>query len=158
MASTEAIVTSILSHRQTIQQRVFWAQLIVGIVLIALGYYMGKDHMLLILLGNRAQGQIVEYKQEYIQRSRANGTYTLTFMPIVEYHLGEKAVRFEDWKGSSIAAGLNTTVTVLYLHAHPASAMIDRPVWNWMPWAPICTVGLLFLLAGFKGAVDAAKA
>ena len=158
MASTEEIVTSILSHRKTIQQRVFWAQLIVGIVLIALGCYMGKDHMLLILLGNRAQGQIVEYKQEYIQRSRANATYTLTLVPIVEYHLGEKAVRFEDWKGSSIAAGLNITVTVLYLPTHPASAMIDRPVWNWMPWAPICTVGLLFLLVGFKGAIDAAKA
>lgn len=159
MVSTEKIVTNILNHRQTILRHAFWAQLIVGIVLIALGYYMGKDHILLILFGNRARGQIVEYKQQHIQRSRANSIdYTLAFMPIVEYHVGEKTVRFEDWKGSSIASGLNTTVAVLYLPAHPSRAMIDRPVWNWMPWAPICAVGLLLLLAGFKGAADAAKA
>src|SRR5215469_11028267 len=158
MASTEKRVTDILSHRQTIMRHMFWAQLMVGIVLIALGYYMGSDHMLLILFGDRAQGRIVEYRQEYIQRSRANGTdYRLAFMPVVEYHVGGQTVRFQDWKGSSVAAGLNTTVSVLYLPALPSRAMIDRPVWNWMPWAPICTVGLLLLLAGFKGAVDAAK-
>jgi hypothetical protein len=29
--------------------------------------------------------------------------------------------------------------------------MIDRPVWNWIPWAPTFAVGLFLALVGLKG-------
>jgi hypothetical protein len=29
--------------------------------------------------------------------------------------------------------------------------MIDRPVWNWIPWAPTFAVGFLLLLSAING-------
>jgi hypothetical protein len=43
-------------------------------------------------------------------------------------------------------------VIVLYDPTNPSVAMIDRPVWNWIPWAPTFAVGLFLALAAIKGA------
>ncbi len=48
------------------------------------------------------------------------------------------------------AAVLNVRVTVLYDSANPTSAMIDRPVMNWIPWAPTFAVGLFLILVAIK--------
>ena len=40
---------------------------------------------------------------------------------------------------------------VLYDPANPAVAMIDRPVWNWIPRAPTFAVGLFMVLAAING-------
>jgi hypothetical protein len=45
----------------------------------------------------------------------------------------------------------NVRVTVLYDPENPSLAMIDQPVWNWIPWAPTSGVGLILLLVGTKG-------
>jgi hypothetical protein len=42
-------------------------------------------------------------------------------------------------------------VTVLYDRAGPTDAMIDRPIWNWMPWASIGAVGLFLALLAVRG-------
>jgi hypothetical protein len=78
-------------------------------------------------------------------------TPALAFMPIVEFQAGDRIVRFEDWKGSSLAGSLRDRVTVLYDPARPSVAMIDRPAWNWLPWAPIAAVGLFLTLVAIKG-------
>ena len=46
---------------------------------------------------------------------------------------------------------LRNRVTVLYDPAHPSDAMIDRPIWNWLPWAPIGAVGLFLILVAMRG-------
>ena len=61
--------------------------------------------------------------------------YFTAFMPIVEFKLGDRTIRFKDWMGSSVAAGLNNPVPVIYDSSEPSVAMIDRHVWNWIPWA-----------------------
>ena len=72
-------------------------------------------------------------------------------MPVVEYRaMGDKRIRFEDWLGKSSTGMLNESVPVLYETTDPSVAMIDRPVWNWMPWAPIIAVGLFLVFDGIR--------
>src|SRR6266566_3817438 len=73
------------------------------------------------------------------------------YMPIVEFHTNDRFVHFQDWLGNSIAGSKNVPAIVLYDPANPAVAMIDRPVWNWIPWAPIFAVGLLLVLSAMNG-------
>jgi len=40
---------------------------------------------------------------------------------------------------------------VLYDPEKPSLAMIDRPVWNWIPWAPTLGVGLFLVFVGIRG-------
>ena len=72
-------------------------------------------------------------------------------MPLVEFQAGGHVVRFEDWKGSSSTGALHAPVTVLYDPAAPSLAMIDRPVWNWIPWALTFLLGLFLALVAIKG-------
>ena len=81
---------------------------------------------------------------------------TTGYMPVVEYRaFADNAVRFEDWLGSSTPGKrnhLNQVVQVLYDPADPSVAMIDRPIWNWIPWAPIIIVGVLLIISGIRRA------
>ena len=73
-------------------------------------------------------------------------------MPIVEFHTSDRFVQFEDWLGSNSTGALYNPVIILYDPANPSLAMIDRPVWNWLPWAPIFALGLFLVLVAIKGA------
>jgi hypothetical protein len=73
-------------------------------------------------------------------------------MPVVEFHTNDRFVQFQDWLGTNVAGNKNVPVMVLYDPANPTEAMIDRPVWNWIPWAPIAVLGLFLLLVSIKGA------
>jgi len=125
---------------------------VAGLFLLCLGYYIGKDHFHLIRDGVRAQGMIVGYKQEYFPGSiTAASTSSFTaFMPIVKFQAGEQDVEFKDWMGTD-AAVKNVRVMVLYDPENPSVAMIDRPVWNWIPWAPTLGAGLFLLFVGVRG-------
>jgi hypothetical protein len=70
-------------------------------------------------------------------------------MPIVKFQAGGQDVEFKDWMGTN-AAVLNVRVTVLYDAEKPSLAMIDRPVWNWIPWAPTLGMGLFLILVGVR--------
>ena len=71
-------------------------------------------------------------------------------LPIVKFRAGDEVVQFKDWMGAK-AEVLNVRVRVLYDPANPYVAMIDRPVWNWIPWAPTFGVGLFLVLVAIKG-------
>src|ERR1700756_9504 len=43
------------------------AEVVTGVFLLCLGYFIGKDHLHLIRNGARTQGTIVGYKQEYFR-------------------------------------------------------------------------------------------
>ena len=120
------------------------AQIAAGLFLMALGYHMGKDHYRLIRQGARAAGTIVAYKQEPMPDGRGGYRRPIS-LPIVRFQAGDRAVEFKDWL-SSPAEVLNARVPVLYDPADPRAAMIDRPVWNWIPWAPVLGVGVFLLL------------
>ena len=127
------------------------AQAVTGLFLMLLGYYIGREHFHLIREGVRAPGTIVGYKQQYFpgDYSRASSGGSTAFMPLVKFQAGDRVIQFKDWVGTN-AAVLNVRVTVLYDPANPSLAMIDRPVMNWIPWAPTFAVGLFLVLVAIK--------
>lgn len=127
------------------------AQAVTGLFLMALGYYIGREHFHLIREGVRAPGTIVGYKEEYFRGdySRGSSSGSTAFMPVVKFQAGDRTIQFKDWVGTN-AAVLNVRVTVLYDPANPSSAMIDRPVMNWIPWAPTFAVGVFLGLVAIK--------
>jgi hypothetical protein len=151
MASVEELVARLTSNREKILRYAWIPQLFLGIVLLGLGYFMGHTHFHLIREGMRAPGRITGYKQERFRSS--SGFYSTGYMPIVEFHINDRLVQFQDWMGSNSASALYNPVIVLYDSANPSTAMIDRPAWNWFPWAPIFFVGLFLVLVAIKGAL-----
>jgi len=148
----EELVASLLNNKDKILRYAFIAQAIAALIFLALGYYMGKDHFHLIREGVRTQGRVVGYKQKNFRDTEGNRSYGDTaFMPLVEFQAGGHVVRFQDWKGSSSTGVLGGPVTVLYDPSVPSVAMIDRPVWNWIPWAPTFLAGMFLALVSIKG-------
>ena len=142
-------VAWMLTHRAAILRHAYVAQLAVGLFLLLFGYAIGKEHLHLIRGGARTAGTIVDYKEEH-WATRAGKTRSLiAFMPIVEFPLGDRVIQFKDWKGSNVAVR-NVPVTVLYDPANPSVAMIDRPLWNWIPWGPTMAVGFFLILVGAR--------
>jgi hypothetical protein len=150
MASADQFVARVLSNREKILRYAWILQLFAGLVLLGVAYLMGHSHFHLIREGVRAQGIIVGYKQQNFRRS-SDSFSTTGYMPIVEFRANDRFVQFQDWLGSSIAGSTNVPVIVLYDPANPTLAMIDRPAWNWLPWAPILAVGLFLVLVAING-------
>ena len=113
---------------------------------------MGHVHFYLLRNGVRGPGRIVAYKQESFRNSSGSSSTSTSYMPVVEFHTNDRFVQFQDWLGTNVAGNKNVPVMVLYDPANPTEAMIDRPVWNWIPWAPIAVLGLFLLLVSIKGA------
>jgi hypothetical protein len=152
LASVEQLVGLLTGNREKILRYAWIPQLFAGLVFLGLGYFMGHAHFHLIREGARAPGRIVGYKQESFKSSSGNTSSTSTgYMPIVEFHTNERFIQFQDWLGTNITGNANVPVIVLYDPANPSLAMIDRPAWNWLPWAPILALGLFLVLVAIKG-------
>jgi hypothetical protein len=128
------------------------ARVVAGVVLLILAWFTGATRVTLIAGGERATGQIVGYEQARINsRGAANTTRSsTTFLPVVEFSAAGQTVRFTDWLGSPSRGGIRDSVRVLYDPAQPSVAVIDRPVGNWLPWAPFAATGGLLLLASLR--------
>ena len=126
-------------------------QLLAGLLLLALSHYLGHTHLHLIREGLRAPGRIIGYKQQNFRSSSSESFSTTGYMPIVEFQANDRSIHFQDWLGTSIAGSKNVPVIVLYDPANPSLAIIDRPVWNWLPWAPIFALGLFLVLTAING-------
>jgi Protein of unknown function (DUF3592) len=148
---TRELVTRLVGNREKILRYAWIPQILTGIVLLGLAHFMGHSHFELIRHGVRALGRIVSYKQENFRRS--SGSFSTGYMPVVEFHTNDRFVQFRDWLGTSIAGSTNVSVIVLYDPANPSMAMIDRPIGNWLPWAPIFAVGFFLVLVAIKGAL-----
>jgi uncharacterized protein DUF3592 len=140
--------TKLLNNRTTFFRYMRFVQAFLGLLLVAFSSYIGKDHFHLMRAGDRAQGEIIGYKQKEFERS--SGPSSSALMPIVEYRAGDRVVHFQDWFGTQ-AGVLHVRVTVLYDPANPSDAMIDRPVMNWIPWAPAFAVGAFLLIVAVFG-------
>jgi hypothetical protein len=140
------LVKWIIGNRAKVLRYTYFLQVCVGLFLMLFGYYTGKAHFLLIREGVRTTGTIVDYKEEHFRDESINSA----FMPIVEFKARDRVIRFKDWVGTSSAGELNHTVTILYDKGDPSTAMIDRRLWNWFPWAPIFALGLFLTLVGIK--------
>jgi hypothetical protein len=153
-------VAWMLANRSTVFRYIRVLQLITGLILLALGYHMGNKPFHLIRTGERTHGRIVAYQARTFTSAGAgnrSSSTTTGYMPIVEFRTNDSSVRFEDWLGSPRQAALNSAVPVLYDRATPTVAMIDRPVGNWLPWAPVFALGLFLLLVGIKNLLTSAQ-
>ena len=140
-----------ISNKEKVLRYTRVVQAVVGLFLLLLGYCIGREHFHVIREGVRTQGTTIGYKQENLGRnySRTADSDTIALLPIVKFQAGDQVVQFKDWMDSGMRL-LNVRVTVLYDPANPSSAMIDRPVWNWIPWAPTFAVGLFLFLVAAK--------
>jgi hypothetical protein len=152
MSSVQQVVAWMLNNKEQVFRFMRVLQLLAALFLLGLGYFIGHEHFHLIRAGVRTQGVIVGYKEQSFQSYNQGRSHSSTaFMPIVEFRSGERVIRFKDWMGTQSASGRGTAVTVLYNPADPVSAMIDRPVMNWIPWAPIFAVGFFLVLVAANG-------
>ena len=148
--TVQGLVARAIANKAQILRYMYIPQALAGAFLLIAAYYMGHEHFHLIRQGVRTSGRVVDFKQENFQDTSMTRS-TLVFMPIVEFQSGEAVVRFKDWRGTSSASTLHDRVPVLFDRARPSEAMIDRPVWNWLPWAPIAAVGVFLTLVAVKG-------
>jgi hypothetical protein len=154
MVSREELVARLTRAAPNFLRYIFIFQAIAGLFLIGLAYFMGAAHFQLIRAGIRAPGKIVGYQQQYFKSSSGSTSSTTTgYMPIVEFQAGDRFIQFQDWLGTSVGGSTNVPVIVLYDPVNPSVAMIDRPVWNWIPWAPTFAVGLFLVLVAVRSAL-----
>lgn len=145
---------AVLTNREIEMLRWIWIiQALTGFLLLALAWHTGKTHSPLVTTGERTQGKLVGYEEARFGTRGPGGVFHVnrSFMPVVEFQAGNRVVRFTDWRGSSSAGGINDSVTVLYDAANPSVAMIDRRVWNWIPWGPFFAVGSFLVIVAIKG-------
>lgn len=152
-APSDNIAAWVARKGARILRRLWILQALTGLLFLALAYHMGRSHLTLVLSGASAQGRIVGYEEKRLSfRTDSGGYRTRTaFMPVVEFPRDGAVARFTDWKGSAIADGLHDRVGVLYDPENPASAMIDRSLWNWLPWAPCAALGGFLLVVAARG-------
>jgi hypothetical protein len=149
MINVEELIDRVLKNKEAIFRYIVVVQAMTGVFLLFMAYFMGHVHFHLIRTGNRTIGKIIDYKETHIASGPSRQS-TITFLPIVEFTAKGGSVRFTDWLGSSSAAGRGDRVTVLYDPEDPSVAMIDRPVMNWIPWAPIGAAGFFLCLAALR--------
>lgn len=126
-------------------------QIAVGIFLLAFGYWIGHDHCRLVFWGVKVQGKLVAYQEQHFSHNSAGTSYSDTAsMPVVEFRAQGQTIRFRDWVGSNFRTPMGGFVQILYDPQYPNNAMIDRPIMNWIPWAPMMVVGTLLTISGFR--------
>ena len=157
MASIEEVVDLLKRNRPKMLRYMAAVQLLTGLFLLFMAYYMGHTHLHLILAGGSAPGRVVGYEQhDFISSTGNSRSYTTGFLPVVEFNANGRSVRFTDWLGANSTGRLPDRVTVLYDVSMPSIAMIDRPLMNWIPWAPVAAVGGFLCVVGLKGLLKSA--
>jgi hypothetical protein len=140
------------THQSSVRRILALVQLLLGICLIAFGYRTTRDHFYLVREGTRTQGTIVGHVAVRIRHWTGN-TYDTAYMPIVQFKAGDQVIHFQDWLGSNSTANLNSRVNVLYSPENPSEAIIDRPIMNWLPWAPCLLVGVFLVLVSVRSSM-----
>jgi hypothetical protein len=127
----------------------------VGLCIMFVAYQIGHKHICLLQDGVRTQGRIAEYKDEVFITTVTNFSNTSTrqgmiSLPIVEFRIEDRVIRFKDWIGRESRYVATGIVPVIYSSGDPSIAMVDRPILNWMPWAPVFIAGLFLALVSVK--------
>ncbi len=113
-----------------------------GCGLIALSWHLASQQSRMNASGLRAPGHVVS-----LQSERSSGDDTV-YYPIVSFDVAGTPLQFKSRVGSNPPSHqVGETVTVLYLASNPpATAMIDRGRWNWLPVALTGLSGTLFVI------------
>ncbi len=128
-----------------------WAQIGTGMLLVGLAHHTGKVQFALRREGVSTSGRIVRFEYGTEPTGSRPGRALSMFFPIVEFEVDGRRVRFRDHKGSASSGGVGEVVPVLVSAERPSIAMIERPLWNWIPWASTFVVGAFLVLVGTLG-------
>ena len=144
-----------LANRAKILRYAFVPQFLVAAVLLSVAYFTGKNDVHLLLNGTRTTGKIVAFQPRELHTYRnpsSTGRYgRILYFPIVEFQAQGTVVRFEEHKIVTQSEPVGWPVTVLYDPSKTSLAMIDRLLWNWIPWGPALAIGILLALASLRG-------
>ena len=149
VAATVKVLGDPLGDPQRRDRIVSTVQIVVGVFLLIFGYWIGRDHCRLVLFGAKTAGKLVGYEQRNFSDS-GGVNWTSASMPIIEFQTQGRSFRFRDWVASNFRTPMGGFVPILYDPERPSNAMIDRPVMNWIPWAPMMAVGTLLLFSGLQ--------
>ncbi len=145
------LIKSILANPQQFYRVLKSVQLILGIGLILFSFYIGRKNVFLIWAGEPAQGTIVGFEQvTWTGNSKNISTTRVRFLPIVQFQINDRVVKFKDVVGSISQNDLNASTTILYDSTDPESAIIKRPIMNWIPWGPMLALGLFLVLISLR--------
>lgn len=146
-------VAWMLTNREKIFRYIFIPQLVAAATFFSFAYGTGKVHARLLFRSARTQGTIVNFKPALISHRSSSGTssYSTIYEPLIEFTVNDRVFRVQEWKGSESRVGLGWSVPVIYDPADPSVAMLDRGLWNWLPWAPCFAIGLVVGFASLKG-------
>ena len=155
MPFPQSQVEWLLANRAKILRYAFVPQLFAAIALLAFAYFTGKTDIHLLLNGARTRGKIVGFHRRQLHTHRNPSSTGMfgrnVYLPVVEFEAQGTVVRFEEKKLVTQSEGVGWPVAVLYDPGNLSLAMIDRPFWNWIPWAPALALGALLLLPGLSG-------
>jgi len=146
IAQIDRFIAWVPSHGAQLRRYFAAAQAVTGAFLLVFGYAIGRDHLHLIRVGHRTEGIIVRFVLERVHTASGTGSLLSMSLPIVKFQAGGKPFQFKDWMEQRVNYK-ELRVTVLYDPANPSTAMIYRPVYDWIPWAPTMGVGAFLLLA-----------
>jgi len=155
MPFPQSQVEWILANRARILRYACVPQFLAGVALFAFAHFTGRTDLHLLVRGSRTQGKIVGFQRRQLHTHRSPSSTGMfgrnVYLPIVEFETQGTVVRFEDSKLVSQGESVGWPVTVLYDPGKVSLAMIDRPFWNWMPWAPSLAIGVLLTFASLRG-------
>jgi hypothetical protein len=155
MPFPQSQVEWILANRAKILRYACVPQFLVGVALLAFAHFTGRTELHLLVSGARTQGKIVGFQRRQLHTHRnpsSTGMFGRNlYLPIVEFEAQGTVVRFEESKLVPQGEGVGWRVTVLYDPGKVSLAMIDRPFWNWIPWAPSLAIGVLLIFASLRG-------
>lgn len=146
----------IRSNATKVRRISHWLQVVTGLVLVALAWQFGKAPVALLAGGSRATGEIVRF-EEVTSASGRRPAHS-AFHPVVEFTVSGQRVQFRDRWGSGSSGGVHARVPVLFDPKEPSVALIDRPLLNWIPWAPILAVGVFLVVVGLTARLRARRA
>jgi hypothetical protein len=106
MTVVDEWVALAVANRTRFLRYMFIQQALVGAFLLIVAYYMGHGHFQLIREGVRTPGRVVGHKHKNFSSSTGVTTsFTMAFMPIVEFRSGERVVRKAAIRSSSARGG-----------------------------------------------------
>lgn len=128
-------------------------QMTTGAILLLAGWFLGHQVWELLLVGEKTTGIIVDSVQYQVlpQRTTGHQSNWTANTPIVEFFVAGDRIRFKDRIGTANSVGVGASVLIFYDPKNPQVAIIDRGVWNWIPWFPFFCLGLFLLLNGLYG-------
>lgn len=87
-------------------------QIMVGLFLIVLGYWLGGDHARLVFFGQHTTGKLVGYREARLATQASGAVWDSESMPIIELTTGQNPVRFQDWMASNFRVPMGGSVSV----------------------------------------------